>query len=119
MALVAGQQTVTLDDLEDGDCFVFDEEMDLQNLTSFALQPCANALASVKGSGRVAAQVVATSDLRTGDEEYPSVEELLLRADTFCTAEGFNAYAVIPLLPDESTWTRRQGRAVCVALARA
>jgi hypothetical protein len=68
------------------------------------------------------AQVVAAGALNPdGDRPYPSDDELFAEIDRECGAlvpetVDPSTYGIVPIAPDERTWSDRDGRFVCVSV---
>jgi hypothetical protein len=104
-------------DLEVGDCFdlagAVEEAGDADPLLRVDTVPC---------DEPHDAEVVATGRLDPGqDREYPPDDALFDLVDRECARQlgdalDSDAYGLLPIAPDERTWTERGGHYACVAV---
>ena len=105
-------------DLDVGTCFdlagaIADADGDLAAVTTVDTVEC---------SEPHDAQVVATGELNAeGEQPYPSDDELFAAIDRACASIVADTvdpgvYGIVPIAPDERTWTQRSGRFACIAV---
>lgn len=117
VVLSAGNRTAFAD-LEPGDCF------DLAGAIAEASGEVApfTAVDTVSCGEPHDAEVVAVGALNPdGDRDYPSDGDLIAELDRVCAARvpaevDLDRFGVLPIAPDERTWTDRDGRYACVAV---
>ena len=119
VVLSAGNRTAW-SDLEVGECFDLAGALD-DNGGAFG---DVTAVETVACSESHDAEVVAVGELNpTEERSYPSEQDVLADVDRACAAQTPDSvdperYGILPIVPDERTWTDRQGRFVCVAVVR-
>lgn len=111
--LGASSDQVDVTDLEVGQCFDLtvddDADGDAANVDLVDVVSC---------DEPHTAQAVLVGELNPGrDLPYPDDDELFARADARCADVPFDPrFAVVSVVPTESTWIGRSGRFVCVAV---
>lgn len=98
-------------DLEVGDCFDVDLGGGRTNVDTVSVVDCDDAHL---------AEVVLIGDLNEdGESAYPSDRELFADIDRRCSVvqdDVGDEFGLLPIAPDERTWTDRGGRFSCVAI---
>jgi len=122
LVVVSASNRTSWTDLEIGTCIDLSASLGVGSVESddelFVVDtiPCDGALAE----GQVLAEVVGLGDLNAaGDTPYPPSTELLEIVDRRCAllAVDDERFGRLPIVPDERTWTDRDGRYVCLAVA--
>lgn len=108
----ASSDQIDVTDLEVGQCFdlaVDDADGDAASVDLVDVVPC---------DEPHTAQAVLVGELNPGrDLPYPDDDELFSRADARCAEVPPDPrFAVVSVVPTESTWNGRSGRFVCVAV---
>lgn len=105
-------------DLEVGECFDAAPTLgasDAGDLYLVETIGCTEAL----DAGVIVAEVVGVGDLNAaGSEAYPSPDDLLDLVDRRCAVLDVDGsrFGLLPIVPDERTWSERRGRYVCLAV---
>lgn len=115
IAVITSDDQVAIVDLDVGDCFDLPDEADDEadddgELRSVPLVDCAEPHL---------AEVVAAGELNTGNDPYPSDEELFARVDDACRAAEVvdsGAFGLLPIAPTLELWESFDGRYLCVAI---
>lgn len=105
--LSLGNRTAILT-AERADCFVLPIGEDDTEITEIDVIPC---------DEPHDAQIVETGVLNEGDAPYPGADELLSLLDRRCPPRGaFPGFGIVPVAPNEASWSGQQGAYVCMAI---
>ena len=109
IAVISSGDETAIVDLAVGDCFDLPDDVDSE-IRAVALIDC---------SDPHLAEVVTAGELNSGDEPYPSDDELFERVEQACRAAEVvdsAAFGLLPVAPTPDLWESFDGRFLCIAI---